>query len=302
MGRLEQLTLDQLRMVVAVAQEGSFTAAGRRLGRAQSTVSHAVAKAEDILGVELFVLEGRTPEPTPGGAVLIAQAVELLGGVERLYGSARRLRDGGGEAELTVAWDARVAPELVAPLCAELAEAHGDVQPQMRVGSGEDILGWVDAGEVRAGVTLGSASGQEGQVQRVLGTLALTPVIAADHPDRDTPTPPSTLAYLGPFAAPPGAARSRAQLSLDRASQHALLSAGLGWALLPATLAAQLCADGRFVQLPPAWGATACPVYACWRRDDPPGPVTRWALDRISAMLADAPTPEDAPAEPEPPA
>ena len=51
---LDPLTLDQLRVFVAVVEEGSFRAAAKRLGRVQSAVSHAVAGLETELEVALF--------------------------------------------------------------------------------------------------------------------------------------------------------------------------------------------------------------------------------------------------------
>jgi DNA-binding transcriptional LysR family regulator len=39
---LDPLTLDQLRILIAVAETGSFSAAARRLGRVQSAVSQSI--------------------------------------------------------------------------------------------------------------------------------------------------------------------------------------------------------------------------------------------------------------------
>ena len=47
---LEPVTLDQLRILMAIVETGSFSAAARRLSRAQSAVSHAVL----ALGTPLF--------------------------------------------------------------------------------------------------------------------------------------------------------------------------------------------------------------------------------------------------------
>ena len=42
---LDALTLDQMRIFVAVVDEGSFSAAARKLGRVQSAVSQSIAAA-----------------------------------------------------------------------------------------------------------------------------------------------------------------------------------------------------------------------------------------------------------------
>ena len=47
---LDGVTLDQFRTFIAAVDEGSFSAAGRRLGRAQSVVSQTLANMEGQLG------------------------------------------------------------------------------------------------------------------------------------------------------------------------------------------------------------------------------------------------------------
>ena len=58
---LDPLTLDQLRVLVSVAEEGSFSAAARRLGRVQSAISQAVHALETALGVTALRSRGKGP-------------------------------------------------------------------------------------------------------------------------------------------------------------------------------------------------------------------------------------------------
>ena len=100
---LDGVSLDQLRTFLAVADEGSFSAAGRRLRRAQSVVSQSLANLEGQLGVKLFDRSGHLPVLTDQGRALLADArvvardVELHGETMRagtkvllLFGSANR--------------------------------------------------------------------------------------------------------------------------------------------------------------------------------------------------------------------
>jgi hypothetical protein len=64
---LDGVSLDQLRTFIAAADEGSFSAAGRRLHRAQSVVSHTLANLEGQLGVQLFDRRGHLPVLTDQG-------------------------------------------------------------------------------------------------------------------------------------------------------------------------------------------------------------------------------------------
>ena len=71
---LDGVSLDQLRTFVAAAEEGNFSAAGRRLRRAQSVVSQTLANLEGQIGVKLFDRSGRIPTLTDQGHALLADA------------------------------------------------------------------------------------------------------------------------------------------------------------------------------------------------------------------------------------
>jgi len=58
-----KLTLDQLRVLVTIVDTGSFSAAGRKLGRAQSAISQAIATLESVHDVTLFDRSGLRPPP-----------------------------------------------------------------------------------------------------------------------------------------------------------------------------------------------------------------------------------------------
>ena len=58
---LDSVSLDQLRTFIAAVDEGSFSAASRKLRRAQSVVSETVSNLEDQIGVLLFDRSGRSP-------------------------------------------------------------------------------------------------------------------------------------------------------------------------------------------------------------------------------------------------
>lgn len=61
----DDLSPAELRILVAVTEAGSFSAAGTRLGLTQSAISHAVRAAERRVGTTLFE-RGRTgARPTP---------------------------------------------------------------------------------------------------------------------------------------------------------------------------------------------------------------------------------------------
>src|SRR5277367_715611 len=101
---LDGVSLDQLRTFIAAADEGSFSAAGRRLHRAQSVVSHTLANLEAQLGVKLFDRSGHLPVLTDQGRALLADARAVAGNIDLLKARAKTLA-GGLEPELSVAVD-----------------------------------------------------------------------------------------------------------------------------------------------------------------------------------------------------
>src|SRR3979490_2138098 len=72
---LDGVSLDHLRTFIAAADEGSFSAAGRRLRRAQSAVSQTLANLEGQLAVKLFDRSARFPVLTDQGYVRTMSAI-----------------------------------------------------------------------------------------------------------------------------------------------------------------------------------------------------------------------------------
>src|SRR5882724_10633187 len=104
MDMLDAVTLDQFRTFIAAVDEGSFSAAGRKLRRAQSMVSQTLANLEAQLGVKLFDRSARYPRLTEAGRSLLADARTVADNVDEFKTRARAMRE-GLEPELSVAID-----------------------------------------------------------------------------------------------------------------------------------------------------------------------------------------------------
>src|SRR5438445_6930346 len=94
-------SLESLSMFAEAAALGSFSAAARKLGKQQSTVSEAIANLEIDLGVTLFDRSTRRPTLTEHGRAMLVHAQQVLEASDRLDRSAQRLA-GGLEAQLTL--------------------------------------------------------------------------------------------------------------------------------------------------------------------------------------------------------
>src|ERR671929_1534967 len=72
------MTLTELRYIVALARERHFGRAAERCFVSQPTLSVAVKKLEDELGVALFERGGSEVTPTPVGSRVVEQAQRVL--------------------------------------------------------------------------------------------------------------------------------------------------------------------------------------------------------------------------------
>src|SRR6516165_12651662 len=77
-------TTQGLQLLVAIADGGSFTAAGARLGLTPSAVSKAVTRVEARLGIRLLQRTTRRVAFTDAGEAYVARGRELLGELEGL--------------------------------------------------------------------------------------------------------------------------------------------------------------------------------------------------------------------------
>ena len=84
---------EQLRIFLAVAEHGSFTAAAKALFVSHSTTSRAVAALEQELGLPLFLRQGRSVALTQAGETLKPEAERLLALMEEIKQKIQREKE-----------------------------------------------------------------------------------------------------------------------------------------------------------------------------------------------------------------
>lgn len=178
---LDPLTLDQLRVLVAVAEEGSFSAAARRLGRVQSAISQAVQSLETALGVTVFDRDSKVPQLNDAGRVLLADARRLISGAEAIKAKAESIGE-GVEPELTLAVDA-MFPSAV--LTASL-KALSEVYPCLQVTLFTEAMGGAEQrlrdGAARLAFCVPFPGRTDNRESEFLVTIPMVPVVASNHP------------------------------------------------------------------------------------------------------------------------
>jgi LysR family nitrogen assimilation transcriptional regulator len=86
---MAEIALRQIRAIIAVCEEGSFTRAAARENSTQSGISQHVAAAESTLGVKLFERSAGGVKPTPAGQRYYKRCIEAVGQLARANAEVR---------------------------------------------------------------------------------------------------------------------------------------------------------------------------------------------------------------------
>ena len=297
---LDGVSLDQLRTFIAAADEGSFSAGGRRLRRAQSVVSQTLANLETQLGVKLFDRSSRSPVLTKQGVALLAEARAVVSGMDVFKARAKGLSD-GLEPELSVVVDVMFPLEQLTSAVAAF-QAEFPVTPlTLHVEALGAVLQPVMEGRCAFGV-MGSLPTAPPQLTRErLLSVGWIFVASPTHPlaSLKGPIPARVLAQHRQLVL-----TDRSELSKGRefgvfsantwrlsdlGAKHAFLRAGLGWGGMPVGVVATDLANRSLVKIgiediPDA--NLVMPMSAVFRTDRPPGPAGRWLIEHLKSNIA----------------
>jgi DNA-binding transcriptional LysR family regulator len=298
---LDAVTLDQLRTFIAAADEGSFSAAGRKLRRAQSVVSQTLANLEGQFGVKLFDRARRRPVLTPQGKALLAHARTVAGDVDLLKAHAKHLA-GGLEPELSIAVDVMFP---MACLTAAVTAFHAQF-PLTPLRLYAETIGAVMQSVLDGRCTIG-LSGELTSAPPLFSKepilkVCLIHVTSPQHPlaTYGRPIPAAELSRHIQLVLTDRSAMSTGQefgvLSAktwrlaDLGAKHAFLRAGLGWGGMPAEMVEPDLSRGSLVKIvaEDAPNGFLVAMSAVSRTNAPPGIAGRWFIDRLKQGSASA--------------
>jgi len=137
--RPPRISLDQWATLVSVVESGGYAKAGEALHKSQSTLTYAIQRMEELLGVKVFEIRGRKAVLTAAGEVLYRRGKTLLDEAGRLEHVAGELAQ-GWEAEI------RLAVEIIFPtwLLVQCLGAFSAERPNTRIELFETVLGGTD--------------------------------------------------------------------------------------------------------------------------------------------------------------
>ncbi|AXQ31463.1 LysR family transcriptional regulator [Solimonas sp. K1W22B-7] len=285
---LDGVTLDQLRTFLAAVDQGSFSAAGRKLRRAQSVVSQTLANLEAQLGVKLFDRSSRYPQLTDAGRSLLPEARAVADNMDAFKARARAMRE-GLEPEVSVAMDVMYPMEAVTRAAMNCRKKYPHTALRLYV----EALG----GVIRPVLDGSCGIGVIGSLPSVPEELQAEPLI--DIPFATVVSPAHPLARARGVISSSAIARQVQLILTDRTAlsegrnfgvlspltwrladlgaKHAFLKAGLGWGHMPLHMVQDDLENGALVKIR-IEGVTArdlsLPMKVVYRKDSPPGPAS----------------------------
>jgi DNA-binding transcriptional LysR family regulator len=291
---LDAITIDQLRTFIAVVDEGSFSAAGRKLRRAQSGVSQTLANLEAQIGVTLFDRSARYPRLTEEGRSLLVDARSVADNVDGFKARARAMRE-GLEPELSVAMDVMYPMEALTRAAMHSRKTY----PHTPLRLYAEVLGGVMQPVLDRRCSIGVIGSlpvvsEELQSEPLLDVPMVT-VVSPAHPlastrgtvlasavakqvqlvltDRTTLTEGRDFGVLSPLT----------WRMADMGAKHAFLRAGLGWGHMPlhmveADLKSAALVKIRVQGLP---REVLMSMRVVFRKDAPPGPAARGFIAQL---------------------
>ncbi|WP_064743676.1 LysR family transcriptional regulator [Actinomadura rifamycini] len=217
------LTIQQLRIVLAVAREGSFTAAGERMRLAQSSLSRTVAEVERRVGVVLFERTTRRVLLTPAGQEFAQVAERVVAEFDRGIGHFTGFL-AGTRGLVRIAALPSLAATLLPAIVSRFRRDHPDVRVQIEDGLLGQVLDRVRGGHVDLAVTVPTGP-QDGLGFRQIAVDHFYCVFPRDHRFAAEPDPlPWTELGDEPFIAFDPASSVRA--FTDRALREAEVRLG----------------------------------------------------------------------------
>lgn len=173
--------LDLLKCFIAAADTGSFSAAGRLLGKHLATVSGNIARLEDELGLLLFDREGKYPQLTEAGINLYDSAKVIVDSVERFTLSANQL-SAGVPAKLTVAIDEDLGIAAFASVFQACQQQWPHLRMTLLLQSSQHIFEQVKAQQVDLAITPSLEGNSQFYDFKAVGHCDVNIVCSQRHP------------------------------------------------------------------------------------------------------------------------
>lgn len=287
-------TLDQLEAFVTAVNQGSFSAAARKIGKAQSRVSTAITNLEVDLGFDLFDRSARLPVLTPEGEDMFIEAQAVLAQCQRLQSRAMTVST-GEEISLTVAMDEAVPIMSFENFFQKIADRFPQLKLTIINGSQDDIARWVSEKKADIGILFHLKSLPDSLDFMSIGQFHQSLVVPSEHPLASIPAP--SVSDLNRYRQLVIRDRMGEDQAKPISSSHwhidsyyyitALVIRGVGWALVPEHVVQEEWYVGKLVELSTEHipDSLLVEMGVVKRRDKGNGKVMAWMYSELSTMF-----------------
>ena len=178
--KVRRLHSSALTYFMAVAEEGSFRAASRRLSIAPSAVNRHVLLLEEELGVQLFERTPAALRLSAAGEVVRRHCFETLRSFERVNEALDALR-GIHTGIVRIAASESLAADFVPTLCSDFSGRYPGVDLRVEVSSSAGVAAMIEADEVDVGLAF---EVEEMRSDRLVAgfDLPVGGIVGAHHP------------------------------------------------------------------------------------------------------------------------
>ena len=285
-------SFEQLKVFITVCEMGSFSAAARKLKRAQSGVSQAIANLEISINQELFNREKNTPVLTENGKALLPIAKSILH-QQTYFDQKLESLTNEYENELVIAIDESLVSKDLLNILIPLTDKFPITHIEIISTSTFDVEELVRNGKAQAGIIYADGELKVDMDFFLLGQARFLNISAPDHP-------------LAALKTVQGADLKRYRQCVHRsmkqkelwfsyaistmlwyANTHQtiidLVSQGTGWASVPEQLIKNHLEEGSLITLPVTHESSGwlTPVGCLISRSHPSGPVLTSLIESL---------------------
>lgn len=288
--------LDQLTALVTAVDEGSFSAAARKLGKAQSAISTAIINLEIDSDVELFDRSARNPVLTESGSRLLRYARSALRAAEEFRAQAKSI-SAGTEATIGIAIEQGIFVHSLMGIFEDLAEQFPHLQLELFDPGPHEVAELLKSGRADIGIMIEQETYPQGFHFIGIGHSQLIPVCSRKHPL--TKLERVSLANLREYrqlitrslsatiqtsqkeqVSPQNWVGESPFLTMD------LVLSGIGWSELPWTVVNEKLTTGELLRLNYDYQQSSIlqGVDLVWTNQRTLGPSSQWLLRSLQAL------------------
>ena len=295
---LSRVTLDQLQMLIAVADTGNFSAAARKLNRVQSAVSQSIQSLEEALELSLFDRSSKLPRLTDAGKAIVQDARRIVSGTDALRTRAKNMAS-VAEPEISISIE-QCFPSTV---LIESLRAFRERFPLVSVNLFAEGLGAPEQslfeGNARLAIYSTSLDGMPGFQMEFMGDVPISLVASSQHPlarvegliSQSVIEEHTQLTMIDRTKRYRGVVMgTRTWAFIDQFSRLDFVLNGFGWCAMPTHLAQGYLDSGELVELKLAahnGQSLHFPLYAVHKVEQPPGPAAQWLLAELRRRFSE---------------